>query len=385
MARILLRNALLLDPEGREPRAASLLLDDGRIVAHLGAEAIGVGDAVVIDLGGLGLAPGFIDVHWHGSLPFGAPESLAAALQEASRERVKEGVTAFLPTSVSMPGAELAGFVANLAWALGTERCDGARPLGLHLEGPWISPHAAGAHPETGIHAVEMKEARSLFDRAGGTVRMVTLAPEIPGAEDLLAELARRGIAAALGHSMACAEDVERAIACGARHVTHLFNAMSPLQHRAPGLPGCALSDERLSFDLICDGIHVDPRVVKLAFKAQRDQLILITDRVDPLLGGLGRGMGTLSDDGHAIRLPDGRLAGSSLTLDVALRNACRHASVSLLEAVTACTLRPARLLGVESEHGTLRPGARADLTVIDAAGHVVETWVSGECVHAIA
>lgn len=385
MARILLRNALLFDPEAPEPRSASLLLDQGRIAAHLGADAIGVGDAVVIDLGGLGLAPGFIDVHWHGSLPFGTPDSLATALHEASRERVEEGVTAFLPTSVSMPGAELASFVAKLAWAFGTERCDGARPLGLHLEGPWISPRAAGAHAEAGIHPIEMAEVRSLLDRAGGTVRMVTLAPELPGAEDLLAELARRGITAALGHSLASAEDVERAVACGARHVTHLFNAMGALQHRAPGLAGCALADERLSFDLICDGVHVDPRVVKIACKAQRDQLVLITDRVDPLPAGLGRGMGTLSDDGHAIRLSDGRLAGSSLTLDLALRNACRHAGISLLESVRACTLRPARLLGIESEHGTLRPGARADLVVLDDAGHVVETWVAGECAHAIA
>jgi N-acetylglucosamine-6-phosphate deacetylase len=148
---------------------------------------------------------------------------------------------------------------------------------------------------------------------------------------------------------------------------------------------GCALSDERLSFDLICDGVHVDPRVVKLAFRAQRDRLVLITDRVEPPPGTPSYGSGALADDGAAIRLPGGRLAGSSLTLDRAVRNACRYAGVPLLEAVAACTLRPARLLGLEAERGTLRRGARADLVLLDAGGQVLETWIAGECMYAIA
>jgi N-acetylglucosamine-6-phosphate deacetylase len=385
VARILLRNALLLDPEGPAPQPASLLLEDGRIAARLGADAIGAGDAVVIDLDGLHVAPGFLDLHWHGSLVFGPPEGITAALHQASRARVREGVTAFLPTSVARPVPELAAFVAGLAWALGTERWEGARPLGLHLEGPWISPLAAGAQPAAGIRPVNLEEVRALLDRAGDTLRMLTLAPELPGADALLAELARRNVVAALGHSMADMRDVERAVDAGARHVTHLFNAMGPLHHRAPGLAGCALSDERLSFDLICDGVHVDPRVVKLAFRAQRDRLVLITDRVEPPPGTPSYGSGVLVDDGVAIRLPDGRLAGSSLTLDRAIHNACCYAGVSLLEAVAACTLRPARLLGLEAERGTLRRGARADLVFLDARGQVMETWIAGECMYAIA
>ena len=240
VARILLRNARLLDPEAPAPQAASLLLEDGRIAARLGVDAIGSRDAVVIDLGGLQVAPGFLDLHWHGALLFGPPETIAAALHQASRARVREGVTAFLPTSVAWPAPELSAFVAALAWALGTERWEGARPLGLHLEGPWISPRAAGAQPEAGIRPVNLEEARALLDRAGDAVRMVTLAPELPEPDALLVELARRGVTPALGHSLADARDVERAIDGGARHVTHLFNAMAPLHHRAPGLAGCA-------------------------------------------------------------------------------------------------------------------------------------------------
>lgn len=384
MARILLRNAQLLDPESPAPQAASLLLDEGRIAARLGADVIGAGDAVVIDVSGLYVAPGFLDVHWHGALALAAAEDLAGALDSASRERVREGVTAFLPTTMAWPEAELAGFVAALAWALGTGRFEGARPLGIHLEGPWISPQAAGAQPTAGVRPVDLAEVCTLLDRAGGTIRMVTLAPEIPGADGLLAELARRQIVAALGHSVAGVRDVERAIDGGARHVTHLFNAMGPLHHRSPGLAGCALSDDRLGFDLICDGVHVDPRLVKIAFRAQRDQLVLITDRVVPIGDG-SRGAESVESDGSAIRLPDRRLAGSTLGLDRAIRNACQYAGVSILEAVAACTLRPARLLGLENELGTLRRGARADLAILDASGQVVETWIAGECVHAIA
>jgi N-acetylglucosamine-6-phosphate deacetylase len=155
---------------------------------------------------------------------------------------------------------------------------------------------------------------------------------------------------------------------------------MSGIHQRAPGLAGVALSDDRLSCDLICDGVHVHPLLVRLAARAKRERLLLITDRVS---AGTGFGAGALLDDGTALRLPDGRLAGSRLTLDRAVRNAVSFAAMTQLEAVAAATLRPARLLGVERERGTLRPGARADLVVLDAAGAVAETWLAGLRVYA--
>ena len=160
---------------------------------------------------------------------------------------------------------------------------------------------------------------------------------------------------------------------------THLFNAMGPLHHRAPGLAGVALGDDRLTCDLICDGVHVDPAMVRVAARAKGERLILITDRVE-LPGGEspGVGAGPLHDDGTAIRMADGGLAGSRLTLDRALGMAQEFAGLELLEVVAACTLRPARVLGVESERGTLRAGARADFAVLDETGRVVETWIEG-------
>jgi N-acetylglucosamine-6-phosphate deacetylase len=211
-------------------------------------------------------------------------------------------------------------------------------------------------------------------------VRMLTLAPEVAGARALLADLAREGVLAALGHSRAEAAQLDVAIAEGARHVTHLFNAMGPLHHREPGLAGCALADDRLTCDLICDGAHVHPYVVRLAARALGERLILITDRVEleadaePSFGS-----GALRDDGIALRLPDGRLAGSRVTLDRALANLQRFAGLSLLEAVAACTLRPARRLGIERERGSLRPGARADLAVLGPDGALHSTWIGGK------
>ena len=167
----------------------------------------------------------------------------------------------------------------------------------------------------------------------------------------------------------------------GARHATHLFNAMGPLHHREPGLAGTALADERLTADLICDGVHVHPALVKTAAAALGERLLLISDRIDPPAGA-DFGSGRLHDDGTALRLPDGRLAGSRLTLDRAVQNANAFARLGALEAVAAATLGPARLLGMESQRGTLRPGARADLVVLDEALQVRATWLGGECVY---
>jgi len=155
--------------------------------------------------------------------------------------------------------------------------------------------------------------------------------------------------------------------------VTHLYNAMGPLHHRRPGVTGHALADDRLSCDLICDGVHVHPEMVRVAARSLGERLVLITDRVD-----LAQIDPTQEGDGAPVRLADGTLAGSQLVLDRAVRNVQEFAGLSLREAVAAGTLRPARLLGIESQHGTLRPGARADLAVLDAGGRVVETWIEG-------
>jgi N-acetylglucosamine-6-phosphate deacetylase len=383
LARKLLHGCVLLDPEADGPAGGSLLLEDGRIAARLRPGGRGPEDAERVDLSGLALAPGFLDLHLHGRCVFAPPHELGEALRCDASACVRQGTTAFLATTVASPADELAQRVATLAEAIGRSAAPAARPLGLHLEGPWIAAAAAGAQPCAGIRPFDAAEADDLLGRAAGLVRMVTLAPEVPGAPDLLDRLAARGVVAALGHSRASSEQAEAAIARGARHVTHLFNAMAPLHHREPGLVGVALADDRLTCDAILDGVHLDPRIVRVIARVKGERLVLISDRLDPPAGAADFGSGPLREDRGALRLPDGRLAGSTLTLDRAIRLAQRSGAMTRFEAIAACTLRPARVLGVEAQCGTLRPGARADFALLDAADRVVQTWIGGERAYA--
>jgi N-acetylglucosamine-6-phosphate deacetylase len=385
MDRTLLRNVRILDPEGDELRPGSLLLEEGRIRAHLTHNDAIPGDARVIDLAGAFLSPGFIDLHFHGSAIFSDAENLNRALRVDAASCVRHGTTAFLPTTVTGPVTHLAEFVTQAASFI-SERPNGtAQAIGLHLEGPWIQPGAAGAQAKSSILPYRRTDGAELFDRAGGVLRLVTYAPEIAGAAELQDELTRRGIVGALGHSLASAESVTAATDRGARHVTHLFNAMGSFHHRKPGLAAAAMSDDRLTCDLICDGVHIHPRTVAIAARAAAGRLVLITDRVSPSASGSGAealGSDSLHAEGGAWHLADGRLAGSSLSLDAALRNWIEFTGSSLVDAVRACTLEPARVLGVEADRGTLRPGARADLVILDDSLGVRETWVGGERVY---
>lgn len=382
MARLWLHDAVLLDPEAPEPARGSLLVEDGRIAARGGPDAPAPEDARPVDLGGAFLAPGFIDVHHHGSAIFGPASELRQRVRHDAAEVLRHGVTGFLATSVALPRPELADFVTQAAEAVTTTGDGVENLLGLHLEGPWISPQAAGAHAPGAVRPAEMPEVMDVLDRGQGTIRMLTFAPELPGAAALQGELTRRGVVGALGHSMTQPEVAERVIASGARHVTHLYNAMTRFHHREPGLAGLALADERLTSDLICDGVHIDPSVVRVSARALGERLLLISDHVAPEPGS-DFGSGPLHDDGAAWRLADGRLAGSRLTLDRAAANLRSFSAVGACEAIAACTLRPARLLGLESERGTLRPGARADFAVLGPDGGLRETWLGGRRVHA--
>jgi N-acetylglucosamine-6-phosphate deacetylase len=378
VTRLWLRNALLVDPELNEPAPGGLLLEAGRIAARLPAHAQPPADARELDLGGALVAPGLLDVHHHGSAIFARQGELASAVAHDARFLARHGVTGFLVTSVAWPAPHLAAFVEGAAEAAAEPVADGAVPLGLHLEGPWINPAAAGAQPGSGIRPFASAELESLLSRAAGAVRMLTFAPELAGAPELAEALARHGVVGALGHSLSRVTDAERVIERGARHVTHLFNAMGGLHHRELGLAGVALTDERLSCDLICDGEHVAPPVVRLAARVLGERLLAASDRIEPPVGA-DFGSGPLRDDGRAIRLPDGRLAGSRLTLDRAVTNLLDFAAMGLCEAVAAASLRPARLLGLERERGTLRAGARADFAFLEPDGSVRETWIGGQ------
>lgn len=359
------------------PAGAALLLDGDRIADWIPAGETVTG-ADVVDLSGLAVAPGFIDLHFHGELIAARGPAFADALARRCAAAPRHGTTAFLATTIATPAPALAELVEGWSGCIAEAPSGGATPLGIHLEGPWIRPEAAGAQPDAGIRPFDAQECDEILARAGGAIRMVTLAPELEGAGQLLARLGAAGVVASVGHSLAGHDALERSIHAGLTHATHVFNAMGPMHHRRPGLALRVLDDDRLSADLICDGVHVDPVLVRAAAAAKRELLCLVTDQVT---GGAFPGV-RLVEDGGAWRLGEGGpLAGSSLELDRACANACGPAGLSREAAVRACTLAPARVLGIESQRGTLRRGARADLVALDGDA-VRRTWVGGRLVH---
>lgn len=337
-------------------------------------------DATVIDADGLVVAPGFVDLQCNGGLGIdlaGAPErlwELAAALP-------RFGVTAWLPTIVTTPEGVVDRALAALAEGP-PARWRGAVPVGLHLEGPFLSPAKKGAHPE-GLLRPPTLAAIEGWSRAAG-VAVVTLAPDLPGALEVLEALVARGVVVSLGHTPATAEVATVAVDAGATWVTHLFNAMAPLHHRAPGLAGVALADERLRVGLIPDGIHVHPQVVALAQRALGERLTIVTDAVGALgmpagRQALGRTEVTIGDDG--VRLADGTLAGSNLAMDQGVRNLVAFTGCAREAALHAASTAPAAVLG-DPIRGTLAAGARADLVLLTDDLHVVTTIVAGDVVH---
>ena len=335
--------------------------------------------AQVIEAAGLILAPGLIDLQLNGG--FGhdftaAPESVwqvAASLPE-------HGVTAFLPTILSSP----AEVVAEAQGALGggpPAGFAGAQPLGLHLEGPFLNPAKRGAHNPRHLRLPDLGEAEGWSLEAG--VRLVTLAPELPGALEFVRVLRGRGVVVSAGHSLATYAEALAGFEAGIAYGTHLFNAMPPLEHRAPGLAGALLAEERATLGLIADGIHLHPAVVALALQAAGPRRVnLVTDAMSAL--GMPPGRYRLGDeevfvDDGSARLADGRLAGSVLSLDQAVRNLIAFTGCSPQAALSAATEVPARLLGLDGERGRIAPGLRADLVLLDADLQVRLTVIGGK------
>jgi N-acetylglucosamine-6-phosphate deacetylase len=344
------------------------------IVADIGPIAPGVHD-VIVDMDGRILAPGFIDVQCNGALGIdllSEPERL----WEFAAVLPRWGVTTVLPTLISSPEEVRHRLRTALAhppedFAMRT------KVAGLHYEGPFLNHKMKGAHPGRQLHA---STAEHIANWVAPEVALVTLAPELPGAFQTIEELVSRGVVVSLGHSDADAETVERAFAAGARSVTHLFNAMSPLHHRRPGMVGAALHHPNAFASLICDGQHVAAPVVALAQRLLGERLVLVTDAVSAL--GLPPGRVKLGDvelhiDEHTVTLADGTLAGSNLSMDIAVQNLMSFSGCDLATAIHAATTAPAALLG-RSDIGSLTVGGFADLVELDSRGRLVATWIRG-------
>jgi N-acetylglucosamine-6-phosphate deacetylase len=361
-----------------------LLLQDGHIV-KLGtyADSELPPKCRVRDFGDCVLVPGLVDIHTHGAAGFDLMQADADGLNRIESFLARHGVTSYFPTTVTAPMDDTLAALDRLATAIesASEGKSGrAQPLGIHIEGPFLSHARRGMHPPNDLQEPTLGAFETLWQAARGHIRVMTIAPELDGAPELIAEATKRGVCVSIGHSDADLDQARKGVAAGARHATHTFNAMRPLDHRVPGILGEVLSNPRLTAEIIADGIHVHPTVIQLVTKAKgADGTVLVTDATAATGMPDGRYFLGLVEievkDGMCTH--DGTLAGSVLTLDKAVRNVMSFADWNLQNAVRAASLNPARTAGAKNK-GLLQPGADADLVVMSETGDVKATIVKG-------
>jgi N-acetylglucosamine-6-phosphate deacetylase len=374
--------AELLTSTGRTPSPV-ILVDDG-VITKVGAEnAVEIpGNAVARDFPGALLAPGFIDIHIHGSAGYDVMQGDQGGMEKMAAFLAQRGVTSFLATTVTAETTVLLAAVERLAEQIHNWPAHGpaAVPFGIHLEGPWISKARCGVHPTSAIENPTLEMFDRYYRAANGYLRLVTIAPELPGAIEVIHEAVKRGVRVSLGHTDGLQRDADAAIQAGATHATHTFNAMRPLDHREPGVLGRVLESDAISAEIIADGVHVDATVVDLFLRCKgADRSVLVTDAISA--AGMPDGkykLGTFEVTVTGSRCEfNGKLAGSVLTLERAVQNVLRFSGWKIEDAVRLVTSNPARVVG-ESGRGALVPGARADITVLSPKGEVIECFAAG-------
>lgn len=365
--------------------ATHVLIDEGKISA-IGGELPAV-DAERIDGRGGYLLPGFIDMHVHGSASADTMDATPDALRTMARYFASRGVTGFLATTMTHTHDAITRALENAAACQGAIP-DGATLLGVHLEGPYINVRAKGAQAGEYVRPADPQEYLPWLDL--GVIREVTAAPEFPANMDFIRECARRGLAVSLGHTTATYEQALEAFGEGANQVTHTFNAMTGLHHRTPGMVGAAITTDGVMCELIADTIHVHPAAINVLVRAKgADGVILITDAIRA--AGLGDCVSELGgqrvtvSNGKAT-LDDGTLAGSVLTMDIALNNTIRSAHIGsadmLLHGQAMTSHNAARQLGLGHRKGAVKAGYDADVVLLDNAFTVLLTMAEGRIIY---
>ena len=356
-------------------------IENGRI-AYIGneenIEPIFETDGIVV--------PGFIDEHIHGAGGADAMDGTVEALQTISEFLAREGTTVFLATTMTQSPENITNALKAVKKVREKGEYKGAEVLGVHLEGPFISPKHVGAQP---LEYVATPDAE-LFDKyneaSGNSIKIVTLAPEVEGGLGLVKHLSNIGVVASVGHTGGKYADVVNAVAAGATNVTHTYNAQTGLHHREAGVVGAAMLLDELNCEMICDTIHVSVPAIKLVIKNKpHDKYTLITDamRAKGMPDGKSElgGQEVFVNNGEA-RLADGTLAGSVLKMNVAVKNLVEKAGVPFTDAIDFATYNPAKNIGVLNERGTIEVGKRADLTVLNSDFEVLYTLVNGKIVY---
>lgn len=365
---------------------ADLLVESGTITDVITDVRRPGGNVVDVDCRGLVIAPGFIDLQCNGANGVDVTTEPERIL-EVAVELPRFGVTSFLPTVVTAPASTRAAAIAAMSTlAEETDHALGGRwaatPVGLHLEGPMISRDHLGAH--VGRHAAEPASLLAEIDTwaSSGVVRLVTLAPELAHAIEVVERLVAAGVVVSAGHTGMTPADFAAARSAGVSYVTHLFNAMAPFGHRSPGPIGAVLAAGHVTAGVICDGIHVDPVAVEMAWRSLGPHRLSLVSDASPALGApFGRfriGGIEIVHDETGVRTVDGVLAGSALPLDQAVRNLMTFTGCTLVDAVATVTSTPADVLGL-ADRGRISVGARADLTILDPAGNLQCTVIAGE------
>ena len=332
-----------------------------------------------IRLPGRYVFPGLIDIHTHGNSGFDFSDGSREGLRQIGRYLANHGITSFLPTSMTLPYEKLETAFHAAEEYMSGRPSDGARVIGIHMEGPFFSEKKNGAQNKEFLKQPDAEEFFRLQDSCGHAVRIVDVAPELEGAEDFIRR-ASADCRVSVGHSDASYEETMRAFEAGASHLTHLFNAMPPFQHREPGVIGAACDKENVIAELICDGLHVHPGAVRMAFRMFPGRICLISDAL-PCCGmpdgdyELGGQRITLKK--REVRLPDGKLAGAVSDLYEDMINAI-HFGIPTEDAVLAATMIPAEAAGMETDIGSLEPGKKADFIICDENWHLEQVYIDG-------
>ncbi|MDE8580816.1 N-acetylglucosamine-6-phosphate deacetylase [Listeria monocytogenes] len=336
-------------------------------------------DEPTFDGNGRLLIPGMIDVHIHGAKNYDMMDGSTENIQAVSMACAETGCTSFLVTSVSSSLEDLIQMIRQTKKVIGKEK--GAKIAGIHLEGPYLNIEKKGMQNPAHLRHPDLKEMKKIFDEADGLIKMVTIAPELPGGIELIDFLKKRGVVVAIAHSNATYEEAQDAFEKGASHITHCFNAMPAIHHRAPGLVAAALENDSISVQAIVDGVHLHPGIVRLIHKIKGpDKMVLTTDA----LQAMGVGDGEYIFGGHQVtvtegvaRLQDGTLASSTVTMNKSLRLS-NEFGINLQDTIQMATSTPADILGMKNL-GRIEKGYSADLVLLDKKFEVLSTWINGE------
>jgi N-acetylglucosamine-6-phosphate deacetylase len=380
MSEFVIINGTLITESSLVPRV-NIHVKDGKVKKILGFEASVGRDVVKLDVKGAYVSPGFVDLHVHGSGGYDSTDATVTALTGMREALVPYGVTTLAPTLLSSPPDRARAFLEAVRFEV-SAKGEGARIVGAHLEGPFLNPSKRGVHLEEDLKPASVEAFNQLADGYRDLIKIMTLAPELDGALAVIGECKKVGIVSSIGHSNASYSEARKGIQAGISHSTHTFNAMSTLQARAPGTVGAVLSSDNVYAEVIADGIHVHPSNVNLLTQIKgATRTILVTDAVKPAGTGIKEfaigGIRATVRDG-AVLTSEGRLCGSILTMDKAIRNLRTWTNRSMPEIVRMASLNPAEQLGIAERTGSLVEGKDADIVILDRELNVKATFVRG-------